>query len=40
MLASLFADPSAPFLFDLCATLWGTAVVAASFCAYLLNTEG
>lgn len=29
-----------PFLFDLCACLYGTAFVATCICAYLLNTEG
>ena len=29
-----------PYLFDLCACLYGSAFVAALFCCYLLNTEG
>lgn len=39
MLASLLSDPSVPFLFDLCAALYGTAIVAASFCCWLLISE-
>lgn len=28
-----------PYLFDLCACLYGAAFLSACFCAYLLNTE-